>query len=524
MNHLPGPDGAPDRNRFITFALTSAELLIEVEPAGGISFATGAFRARFGEAPEFFLGQPADALIAPDDRVEFSLAIAALAAEGRLAPRVLRLNDAAQSEMVLAGLAPPGAGQRLFLTLSEYPRSRARQEPVLPESLAQRAERQLREGDGGGLALLQLPQGANAAMDRAPRLRHALSELGPTEELASGRIGVLADGADSLASLAGSVERILNAHGVGGMVSARCVALKPGSLNALQATRALRHLLSTFVREGLQGLPQTGSGIGLDAAMNQLKADVASLRRVIASRKFNLAFQPIVDLGDGAIHHYEALLRPPAELPGELARPDGFVRCAEAVGLSDALDLAVAEQVMRALANSTASIALNLSGLSLQNPEFREALVGMLDAAPGATPRLLIEITESAEIEDEEEAKRTLAALRERGVKLCLDDFGAGAAAFRYLRAFRVDWVKIDGIYVGNAPRSNRDRAFVQSMVNLSASVGAQVIAERLETAAEVELMRSLGVHCGQGWHYGRPAPLPRATAAKREGITETWV
>ncbi|MBR0669359.1 EAL domain-containing protein, partial [Roseomonas hellenica] len=207
-----------------------------------------------------------------------------------------------------------------------------------------------------------------------------------------------------------------------------------------------------------------------------------------------------------------------------LVRPDGFVRCAEAVGMSDALDLAVTERVLQALSTSAASIAVNLSGLSVQSPEFRDALLGMLDAAPAILPRLLVEITESVEIENEAEAARTLAALRERGVKLCLDDFGAGAAAFRYLRAFRVDWIKIDGTYVTNAARSARDRAFIQSMVSLSVSVGATVIAERIETEAEAALMRNLGVHCGQGWLVGRPAPLPRAAAAKREGVKETWV
>lgn len=526
MSNFPLAGAATlDRNRFVAFALTAAELLVEVDPETGISFATGAFRARFGEAPEAFLGRPAETLIAPEDRTEFVLAMGVLAAGGRLPPRILRVNDSGRSEMIVSGLAPSSPGQRVFLTLAENPRARAEQEPILPETLSQRAERTLREGSGGTLALLQLPQGADAAMDRTPALRSALTrELGPAEELARGRVGILASGGDGLATLAASAERILAAHGVGGSVTARSVALDAGSLSAVQATRALRHVLTAFSRDGVPGLDASGATAGLDAAVNQLKSDAASLRRVLTSRRFNLAFQPIVDLADGAVHHFEALLRPPAELPGELARPDGFVRCAEAVGMSDALDLAVCERVVQTLATSSTSIALNLSGLSVQSPEFRDALLGMLDAAPGVFPRLLVEITESAEIENEEEAEHTLAALRERGVKLCLDDFGAGAAAFRYLRAFRVDWVKIDGTYIMNATRSARDRAFIQSMVNLSVSVGAKVIAERIETEAEAALMRSLGVHCGQGWHHGRPAPLPRAAAAKREGVKETWV
>ena len=104
---------------------------------------------------------------------------------------------------------------------------------------------------------------------------------------------------------------------------------------------------------------------------------------------------------------------------------------------------------------------------------------------------------------------RTVEALRERGLPLCIDDFGAGAAAFRYLRAFRVDYVKIDGLYVMAAARGDQDRAIVAGMVDLARTVGARVVAERIETEAEAALMRELGVDYGQGWLYGKPGPLP---------------
>jgi EAL domain-containing protein (putative c-di-GMP-specific phosphodiesterase class I) len=123
--------------------------------------------------------------------------------------------------------------------------------------------------------------------------------------------------------------------------------------------------------------------------------------------------------------------------------------------------------------------------------------------------RLMAEITETAEIEDEAEAARTVQALRERGVTLCIDDFGAGAAAFRYLRAFRVDVVKIDGAYLRNAMRSEQDRGILASMVGLIRTVGARSVCEQIETEAEAGLMAGLGVDMGQGWLFGRPGALP---------------
>ncbi len=125
-------------------------------------------------------------------------------------------------------------------------------------------------------------------------------------------------------------------------------------------------------------------------------------------------------------------------------------------------------------------------------------------------------MTETAEIEDEDEAAATLEALRARGVPVCIDDFGAGAAAFRYLRRFRVDHVKIDGAYVRDAAAGERGRAFVAAMVDLSLAAGAEVTAEQVETEAVAEVMRGLGVRYGQGWLFGRPGELPGAAPAPR--------
>ncbi len=162
-----------------------------------------------------------------------------------------------------------------------------------------------------------------------------------------------------------------------------------------------------------------------------------------------------------------------------------------------------------ARAASGARIACNLSGLSLQSAPFREQLCALLEACPDLARRLLVEITETAEIEDEDEATRTVDALRALGLPVCIDDFGAGAAAFRYLRIFRVDFVKVDGIYVTNAVESGRDRGFIAAMVDLATTVGAQVVAERIETEAQAALMQDLGVAFGQGYLFGRPGALP---------------
>jgi EAL domain-containing protein (putative c-di-GMP-specific phosphodiesterase class I) len=129
----------------------------------------------------------------------------------------------------------------------------------------------------------------------------------------------------------------------------------------------------------------------------------------------------------------------------------------------------------------------------------------------GARRRLLVELTETAEIEDMRGAADCIRQLRAAGVPVCLDDFGAGAAAFRYLKEFQVDYVKIDGAYVRAAPASSRERGFIVSMVELAQSVGARSVAEMIETEEQAALMASLGVDHGQGWLFGRPGVLPGA-------------
>jgi EAL domain-containing protein (putative c-di-GMP-specific phosphodiesterase class I) len=101
--------------------------------------------------------------------------------------------------------------------------------------------------------------------------------------------------------------------------------------------------------------------------------------------------------------------------------------------------------------------------------------------------------------------------IRAAGVPVCLDDFGAGSASFRYLRELRVDYIKIDGSYVRETSRTDQGRSFVSAMRDLAASTGAETIAEMIETEADAALMRKLGISLGQGWLFGKPGPLPVA-------------
>ena len=499
------------RDRFLTFAFAAADLLVETGPHATITFAAGAFRHHLGEAPEAFVGRPVHDLITLDERGAFGMAMQILAARGRLPPTAIRLNNAAGTPFSIAGLAPSGANGQFCLTFGPLPAPPRGIALAGSAAFAQAAAGLARSPGQGSLAVIDLPENIRRGIPGNPELERELdaavlagSGSGLAGRLSPGRYGLLLTREDDLHALSGiaaGLEEALLTHNLPTRVQTASLPLA-SSLTPAQATRALRHALSNFAGKGIAGVSEGG----LTGALRDIAAQAGAVRRAVSERRFELLYQPIVGLQDRRIHHHEALLRPAG------VNVETFIRCAETVGLTEEVDLAVTDRVLDTLRFTPETrIAMNISGLSMQSPRFREALRERLDAQKGALPRLMVELTESAEVEDEAEARATLDMLRERGVSLCIDDFGAGAAAFRYLRSFPVDWVKVDGAYVQNAVRSERDRSFVASMVDLSLAVGARVIAEQVETEEHATVMASLGVELAQGYLFARPGKLPAA-------------
>ena len=504
------------KDRFVVFAFAAAELLLEADLQGRITFAEGAFRARFGRDAQEFLGEPVISLVTAADRPPLATALALMAEQGRLKPAVVKLADQEATAFSVSGLRLGGTNAKLVLTLAPLPRELPGGPLPGGPGLVSLAEEILRSGEPGGpVGFLELSGPAGnftPAADVNKQIQEKLSqEAGQgaiATELGDGRYGLLPGQAPlDLPALTAAVAEILKDRGVQDVsVGAMAVGLEAEGLSPVQATRALRFALAAFARGGNDALTKAGFAGGLAGFLDSASERAGLLRRSIAERRFRMAFQPIVALADRTPHHYEALIRP--------LRADDM---AEAVGLTEELDWAVVSAVCEAAgAAGGTRVACNLSGLSLQSPKFREEMRKLLEKAPGMADRLVVEITETAEIEQEEEAIRMIALLREHNIPVCLDDFGAGAAAFRYLRAFNVDYVKVDGIYVANALQSERDRGFIAAMVDLARTVGAQVVAERIETEAEAALMLELGVKYGQGYLFGKPE---LELAARKTGL-----
>jgi EAL domain-containing protein (putative c-di-GMP-specific phosphodiesterase class I) len=504
MTHAPPPASALER--YLAFAFAGADLLVEVDEADRIVFAEGAFQARFGEGAAHFTGAPLTRLVAADQQHQLAGAMAMLRSRGRLSPTQLRLADRARTPAMLAGLSRPGRSAALtFGPVPEgFARDRAGQRPG---DMLRAIEARLRARASGALTVVEVNAAATDQATLANTVLEALATLAPgalPDQLEAGRFGVLTDAAPGIDAARAHVQQALVTQGIAAdSVSISDIALDQGGLTPAQAVRAIRFAIGRFAAQGQQGLAQLGDASTLSGLIAGATQRAAGLRAAIKAGRFSLVFQPIVGLADRKLHHHEALLRPDAS---EAASPAEFVAMAEAVGLAEELDLAVAAAASEALGHAPhAAVAVNVSGHSLESPRFLENLVQLCRARGKQRHRLMFELTETAEIGRPEIVEKALALLREAGHQVSLDDFGAGQAGFGYLQRFAVDFVKIDGLYVRNALESPRERTILASIIDLAHALNSRVVAEQVETEAQAAMLSALHVECAQGWLFGRP-------------------
>lgn len=233
--------------------------------------------------------------------------------------------------------------------------------------------------------------------------------------------------------------------------------------------------------------------------------------KALKEDRFDPWFQPILDLGDNEVHHYEVLARMRDE-NGAVLLPGAFIGIAETFGIVGAIDRVIIEKAMRLQAELKAqgkaiSFAMNLSGKDLIDDDLLSFIQDKV-ASTGADPnRLIFEITETAAISDIDRAKRFVRALKSIGCNFSLDDFGVGFTSFTYLKELQVDFIKIDGAFVRKLHESPEDRLFVKAITEVAKGMNIKTIAEFVEDEAVIGLLKDYGVDYAQGYLIGKPAP-----------------
>ena len=292
-----------------------------------------------------------------------------------------------------------------------------------------------------------------------------------------------------------------------------------GGITAPRYGRSVREVLSR-AQDALAGAKAKRSG-SFQAYQPNPERDVQRRENVRATdeiitalneRRIFLVYEPVVAIGSRMPAFYECLMRVRRE-DGSLLAVNDVVPRAERLGLVRLIDHRVLELVLEQLVNAPGlKASLNVSAASTADPDWWAALGAMLHAHPGVAERLTVEITETAAIHDIDETRGFVARVKDLGCRIAIDDFGAGYTSFRNLRRLGVDMIKIDGAFVQNLPRSEDDRVFVRTLIDLGRSLGLTTVAEWVQDEEGAAVLAQWGCDYLQGALIGR-ASLERRWA-----------
>jgi EAL domain-containing protein (putative c-di-GMP-specific phosphodiesterase class I) len=255
---------------------------------------------------------------------------------------------------------------------------------------------------------------------------------------------------------------------------------------------------------------------------------VSKLTRACDESRFELFYQPIVAIGatPNEREHFELMLRLRDE-SGALVAPAEFIPAAERYNVMPSIDRWVVRQALDRVVHRVGSgvkpftIALNLSGTSLNDERFLEYLIGELSGNEFTAGAVCFEITETAAIANLGNVVYFMRELKTRGCHFALDDFGSGLSSFMYLKTLPVDYLKIDGQFVENVTRDPVDRSMVEAISQVGRAMGIQTIAERVESAEVLAELARLGIGFAQGFHIAEPRStreFPYVRDANRNG------
>lgn len=557
-----------DRDRFVAYAFAAAHLFLEIDHTGKISHATGAANGLAGNNVESLIGHSFFDYVTDRDRQYFGEILKRLNQHGRIEPRLIHLKSRSgkELELLMGGFLMPSDVNHLFLSFTVPPKASIQananddghRNPIpdedglldrrqfnkaavdrltAAERLDMDSQLTLLVVDGlDKLAKSGDPEKLNRVLSRLSAYLRAVSYDGTTaSKVDVEKFGVLhANGIDQK-EIRERVTEIIQEEVGDDSLQIRSFSLDfdTDELNETDATKALIYSLRKFHDTDPDEFSISSLQSGAKVLLEDALARINSVRDVIEKRNFDVVYQPIVELYDERIHHLEALTR----ITG-ISSPQAFIEFTEEVGMIEDFDLALTQRVLEDLkAHSMGgwrpSVAINLSAKSLTSSLFCKSFDEVLRPFGKLRKQLMLELTETVNVSDFTSLNETLQHYRESGVKVCIDDVGSGSTSFQSLTDLKVDFLKIDGRFVGAARENDRDMALLKSIIDTGKQLGVKLIAEHIEDNEQARLVEGLGVELGQGYLFGRPtldhttyAPSykrndrPRST---RKGYKTTW-
>jgi EAL domain-containing protein (putative c-di-GMP-specific phosphodiesterase class I)/GGDEF domain-containing protein len=526
-----------DRDRFVAFAFSAADAFLELGDDNKVIYAVGATQWLAGVSPEKLTGLSFLSMISPEDRLLVEASMATAKRQGRFGPvnmRVLKENSEPMRVAVFGTSLPTHQGHTFLALAAQRLVSTAQ----APDEAALDPETGLLNKDAfADVANEALIAGKAAGMnynmtlidlDGLDKLKDKLGEAGEdllndisahlqansvngasAGRIDDGKFGIVHEPGLDVSALEKSIEdktKEADPDGEGMEVGVATVDLE-ATMSEEDNAKALLYTINKF-SESKGDFTIGELTEGYKTMMDETQAKIVAFKKTINAGDFDALYQPIVELSTRFVHHYEGLAR--LRVSGPEASPFTFITFAEEVGVIGDFDIAmtrkVAQKIMKARQDGEIlSVAVNISGRSIESPMFVDELHEFLKNCSSIREELIFELTESSKVDDLETTNNIIQSIRGLGHHFCLDDFGAGAAAYQYLRALEVDYVKIDGVYVQEALSTPNGKAFLKSMATLCTDINIHTVAEFIEDEETATYLQEIGVRYGQGYLFGKP-------------------
>jgi diguanylate cyclase (GGDEF)-like protein len=344
------------------------------------------------------------------------------------------------------------------------------------------------------------------------RLREALRAGDRVVHVGGGEFAVLLPGLLSTGHAQLAAQRVLREFERPLTVAGRTVTVAVAiGLAVAPAHGRSAHMVARRALAALDDALRYGTRLVVGDALGEDPVLLDELREALAANALSIEFQPIVRTADGVPVAAEALARWRHPQRGNIA-PSVFVPLAEQAGLAPeltrwSLNAALRDYAQLLHAHPGLACSLNLSTRVFDDSGLVEQVIAALDIWNVPPDRLIVEVTETAVIEDAGHSARALRALRAAGVGVAIDDFGKGYSSFNYLKHFPANELKIDSAFVLALDGDARAGRLLKSMIDLAHNLELRVVAEGVESASLARQLVDLGCDFAQGWHYGRPRP-----------------
>ncbi|MCI5049128.1 MAG: EAL domain-containing protein [Rickettsiales bacterium] len=526
------------RERFVAFAFATADILLELDEKGVVVFADGALKGILGRDKKDLIGNAFTQLIHQDDVEEFTSCMNGLQERHRMEEVEVKIKTVHGDNMPMlaAGFRLSNIRSHTHLSLRTI-RGGVQASQLFnrdydtgllnTEGYVEAANEKIREARDNGedvqVTLLDFPNLKDMLDDldeeAAEQLLHEISDYLRDNSLDGDTAGMIKEGSysfvhDGTKETAKVVDDIMNLtskyapEGKTLEVRSETVDGEVGELSAQDSANVLLYTLNDFAQnQGEEFCIESLKG-SYEKMLDETVSKMTQFKQTVSNEEFNIAFQPIVDLKNGLIHHYEALVR--MKEGSKFSNPFEFITFGEQAGIIGDFDLLLCQRVFDVLDRTSKNgnyplVAVNLSGRSLESTLFKDALRDLIAKNKRRRKQMIFEVTESSKIHDLVAANEFLQEMREGGNLCCLDDFGAGESSFDYLRNLQVDFIKIDGSYVKESLKTQRGRHMLKAMSGLCRDLNVTTIGEMVEDEKAAKLLWEAGVKFGQGYLFGKP-------------------